>query len=136
MESNGERNRLLFVIKNRGSAHSNQVREFVMTGEGPELVDVFVGPDGVLTGSGRRQQIDRDQRDARLRVDEASRLRRHLEARTAEVEAQVATLRRQLESEVAEATRRAESLDDQLTADAGDRATRGASRSTGDDPRG
>ena len=56
-ESNGERNRLLFVIKSRGSAHSNQVREFVLTDDGAELVDVYVGPDGVLTGSARVEQI-------------------------------------------------------------------------------
>ena len=52
-ESNGERNRLLFVIKSRGSAHSNQVREFVLTDDGAELLDVYVGPNGVLTGSER-----------------------------------------------------------------------------------
>ena len=46
VESNGERNRLLFVLKSRGSAHSNQVREFVLTDHGVELVDVYVGPGG------------------------------------------------------------------------------------------
>ena len=56
-ESNGERNRLLFVIKSRGSAHSNQVREFVLTDDGAELLDVYVGPNGVLTGSERVEQI-------------------------------------------------------------------------------
>ena len=56
-ESNGERNRLLFVIKSRGSAHSNQVREFVLTDDGAELLDVYVGPNGVLTGSERIEQI-------------------------------------------------------------------------------
>ena len=59
-ESNGERNRLLFVIKSRGSAHSNQVREFLLTDEGPQLVDVYVGPDGVLTGSARIEHQERD----------------------------------------------------------------------------
>ena len=56
-ERNGERNRLLFVIKSRGSAHSNQVREFVLTDEGAELLDVYVGPNGVLTGSERVEQL-------------------------------------------------------------------------------
>ena len=65
VESDGERNRLLFVIKNRGSAHSNQVREFVLTSRGPEVVDVSVGADGVLTGSRRRQQADLDRRGSR-----------------------------------------------------------------------
>ena len=44
MESDGERNRLLFVMKSRGTAHSNQVREFVLTDHGAELLDVIVGP--------------------------------------------------------------------------------------------
>ena len=55
-ESDGERNRLLFVIKSRGSAHSNQVREFVLTDRGAELLDVYVGPQGMLTGSARVAQ--------------------------------------------------------------------------------
>ena len=59
VESNGERNRLLFVIKSRGSAHSNQVREFLLTEHGPELVDVYVGEQGVLTGSARVEHMSR-----------------------------------------------------------------------------
>ena len=55
-ESNGERNRLLFVLKSRGTAHSNQVREFVLTDHGAELVDVYVGAEGMLTGSARLAQ--------------------------------------------------------------------------------
>ena len=51
IEANGERNRLLFVLKSRGTAHSNQVREFVLTDHGIELVDVYVGAAGVLAGS-------------------------------------------------------------------------------------
>ena len=62
VESNGERNRLLFIIKSRGSAHSNQVREFLLTDEGPQLVDVYVGPEGVLTGSARIEHMERDRR--------------------------------------------------------------------------
>ena len=48
VEANGERNRLLFVLKSRGTAHSNQVREFVLTDHGVELVEVYVGAAGVL----------------------------------------------------------------------------------------
>lgn len=62
VETNGERNRLLFVIKSRGSAHSNQVREFLLTDHGPQLVDVYIGPDGVLTGSARIEHMARDRR--------------------------------------------------------------------------
>ena len=62
VEANGERNRLLFVLKSRGTAHSNQVREFVLTSHGVELVDVYVGAAGVLAGSARlaQQATERD----------------------------------------------------------------------------
>ena len=49
----GERTRALYVIKSRGMAHSNQVREFVLTDQGVRLLDVHAGPEGVLTGSAR-----------------------------------------------------------------------------------
>ena len=56
METNGERNRGIYVLKSRGMEHSNQIREFVLTRHGIELVDVCVGPSGVLTGSARKAQ--------------------------------------------------------------------------------
>lgn len=56
IESDGERNRAIYVLKSRGMAHSNQVREFVITGRGVELVDVFLGSQGVLTGRARLTQ--------------------------------------------------------------------------------
>jgi circadian clock protein KaiC len=54
IESNGERNRGLYIMKSRGMKHSNQVREFVITNEGLNLVDVYLSDDGVLTGSARK----------------------------------------------------------------------------------
>jgi len=56
IELNGERNRGLYVLKSRGMAHSNQVREFVLTADGIRLIDVYLGPEGVLTGSSRRRR--------------------------------------------------------------------------------
>jgi circadian clock protein KaiC len=53
IEHNGERNRGMYVIKSRGMSHSNQIREFVLTDKGIDLLDVYVGPSGVLTGSAR-----------------------------------------------------------------------------------
>ncbi|SDT08866.1 circadian clock protein KaiC [Nocardioides scoriae] len=101
-ESNGERNRLMFVIKSRGTSHSNQVREFVLTDDGPRLLEVYVGPQGVLTGSARLEQAGRDESAQRLRVEEQERRRRALAQRTAAVEAQIATLRAELEAEADE----------------------------------
>ena len=77
-ETNGERNRLLFVLKSRGTAHSNQVREGVLTDHGVELVDVYVGAAGVLAGSARLNQ-QAAERDEELRIaEELARRRREL----------------------------------------------------------
>jgi circadian clock protein KaiC len=56
IESNGERNRGMYVMKSRGMKHSNQVREFIITDEGLNLVEVYLGVDGVLTGSAREAE--------------------------------------------------------------------------------
>ena len=56
IECNGERNRGLYVLKSRGMAHSNQIREFVLTDHGFHLLDVYVGSSGLLTGSARVAQ--------------------------------------------------------------------------------
>jgi circadian clock protein KaiC len=101
-ESNGERNRLMFVIKSRGSAHSNQVREFVLTDHGPELVDVYVGPHGVLTGSARVEQMAHEQAQRTTGETERDQRRSELAARAAATEAQIAALRAQLDAETAE----------------------------------
>ena len=53
IEFNGERNRGLYIMKSRGMKNSNQVREFIISDKGIRLVDVFLGPEGVLTGSAR-----------------------------------------------------------------------------------
>ena len=105
VESDGERNRLLYVLKSRGSAHSNQVREFVLTDHGVELVDVYVGPAGVVTGSGRLVQ-EAQERDAELRRDEElMRRRRELRRGIVEAEAQFAVLQDDLAAARAELER-------------------------------
>jgi circadian clock protein KaiC len=109
VESNGERNRLLFVRKSRGSAHSNQVREFVLTDRGPELLDVYVGARGVLTGSARLAQQAEDRRSTTAQDEEVDRRSRVLARRGAEVDARVAVLRAELEAETAELHRFTES---------------------------
>lgn len=83
VESSGERNRVLYVIKSRGMAHSNQLREFLITSSGVSLVDVYIGTEGVLTGSARLAQTNREeleQRRAAERVDLAKRKLSRLEA--------------------------------------------------------
>jgi circadian clock protein KaiC len=105
VESDGERNRLLFVIKSRGTAHSNQVREFILTDHGAELLDVSVGPRGVLTGSARMTQVAEERAAEAERSNELERRQLNLTRRSAEVEAQIALLREQLATETAELDR-------------------------------
>jgi circadian clock protein KaiC len=100
VELDGERNRALYVLKSRGMAHSNQVREFVLTDRGIELLDVYTGPQGVLTGSPRLAQEGREKAQALARRQEAGRRQRELERKRQALEAQIAALR--LEAQAAE----------------------------------
>lgn len=99
LEQAGERNRGLYIIKSRGMKHSNQVREFVLTARGVDLVDVRLGPEGVLLGSARLADAARE-RDAALQsAHEARRKRQTLERRRKALEAQIAALRAEFEEE-------------------------------------
>ena len=80
-ESNGERNRTLFVLKSRGMTHSNQVREFRLTDNGVELLDAYIGSERVLTGTGRMVQESRDRAAAELQKREKSRRVTQLKAK-------------------------------------------------------
>jgi circadian clock protein KaiC len=110
IESDGERNRLLYVLKARGMAHSNQVREFLLTDGGVVLREVYVGTGGVLTGSARLAQEAREREAALAGRTEIERRRRDLERRRAAAEVQMATLRASVEAD-AEDLRALEALD-------------------------
>jgi circadian clock protein KaiC len=99
LEGNGEQNRVLSVQKSRGMAHSNQVREFLITDRGVELADVYVGPQGVLTGSARSAQEAKERSDGVDRQEDLDQRRANLERRRQAVEAQVAVLRREFRDE-------------------------------------
>jgi len=113
VESDGERNRVLYVLKSRGMAHSNQVREFLMTGNGVELREAYLGPAGVLTGSARLVQEARE-REEEVKVKQQSEDRqlaltrklRAAEARMAALEAQKVSAARELEALVLEGKKR------------------------------
>jgi circadian clock protein KaiC len=99
MEGNGEHNRILYVLKSRGMAHSNQIREFLLTRQGIELADVYVGPLGVLTGSARQAQEAKERSDGAARLEDLEENRTHLERRRESVEAQIAALWREFQDE-------------------------------------
>ena len=93
IESGGERNRGLSILKSRGMAHSNQIREFLLTDQGVELRDVYVGASGVLTGSARLTQVAQDQAAQTVRDQEVELRRIELERKRTTLEAQIAVLK-------------------------------------------
>jgi circadian clock protein KaiC len=99
LEGNGEHNRVLYVLKSRGMAHSNQIREFLLTSRGIELADVYVGPQGVLTGSARQAQEAKERSDGTTRQEDLEQRQVNLDRRREVVEAQTATLWREFEDE-------------------------------------
>jgi circadian clock protein KaiC len=92
-EGNGERNRVLYVLKARGMAHSNQIREFLISNRGVDLVDAYIGPSGVLTGSARAAQSAREKAEALVGQQEAGRRKRELERTRMALERQITGLR-------------------------------------------
>ncbi len=103
IESAGERNRALHILKTRGMNHSNQVREFLLTGHGIELKDVYSGSGAVLAGSARLAQEARERAEALVRQQEVDRSRREVQRRRAAMEARVAAIRAEFEAEDSEA---------------------------------
>jgi len=81
MEIGGERNRGLYILKARGIGHSNQIREFLLTKEGIDVCDVYLGQDKVLTGSARFAEEEREKAEALMRQQETERKQRELESK-------------------------------------------------------
>jgi circadian clock protein KaiC len=103
VEDNGERNRTLYVLKSRGMAHSNQVREFVLTGDGVELVNAYRGSGQVLTGTARVTQEAQERAATALRLQDHERRLRELGVKRRALEAQIAALQVEVEATTAEA---------------------------------
>src|SRR4030066_206706 len=78
IEIGGERNRGLYILKSRGMAHSNQIREFLLTDKGIDLIDVYKGGENVLTGSARAAQEARERAEETLRSEEIELKKREL----------------------------------------------------------
>jgi len=106
MPSSGERNRGLYVLKSRGMAHSNQIREFLLSSEGVGLVPVYIGPDGVLTGSARAAAEAAQAATEQGWARESAELTEALELRRRAVETEVASLWADFEAEENRSRRR------------------------------
>jgi len=104
VQNGAERTRVMHVLKSRGMAHSNQVREFLLTDRGVELRDVYVGSSGaLLTGSGRVVQEAQEKAQALVRGQEIGGRKRELERKQQALEAHIAALRAEFEVELAKA---------------------------------
>ena len=97
IELNGERNRGLYILKSRGMAHSNQIREFLLSDKGVQLTEVYLGPEGVLTGSARLSQEAKAAATAVQRSLEFQRKLAELARRQQALEAQIAVLQLQFQ---------------------------------------
>ena len=98
IEYNGERTRGLYVLKSRGMAHSNQIREFLITDKGIDLTDVYVGQGMVLTGAARKVQEMKEAAEAAVRREELERVKREMERRRLLMEAKINEIRAEYES--------------------------------------
>ena len=124
----GERNRGLYVLKSRGTAHSNQIREFLLSDNGIEVVPVVIGAEGVLTGSARIAAQSAEHAAAQGMSLESTELARALERRRETVDAHVATLRADFEAEEVLARRLIEASEQRQEAVRQDRLAQGRRR--------
>ena len=98
IEFNGERNRGLYIIKSRGMKHSNQVREFIITDRGLDLVDVYLGPEGILTGSAREARKIEEETGVALRDYAFNAKDREVVRKRKVLEAKISSLQTEFES--------------------------------------
>ncbi len=98
VENRGEINRILLVLKARGSKHSNQQREFLITDKGIDIVDVYMGEEGVMTGTSRQVQESRDELDRRKKLLDIKLQDREVARRRAALETQRAVMEAELEA--------------------------------------
>lgn len=103
IEFGGERNRGIYVLKSRGTNHSNQIREFVLTSNGIYLKPVYLGPAGVLTGSARVAQEAKEREEEAQAMDEIERRKSLAQRKKEALEAKILSLRAEIEAEELEA---------------------------------
>ncbi|NKE73321.1 circadian clock protein KaiC [Candidatus Manganitrophus noduliformans] len=128
MESGGERNRVVEVLKSRGMAHSNQIREFYFSNRGIKLLDVYLGPTGVLTGSARIAQESRERSALLAQRQEVERKRRDALRKRRGLETQISALQAELDAEEQELRRLSEEEHQRFQQVLADRAALARSR--------
>jgi circadian clock protein KaiC len=128
IELNGERNRGMYVLKSRGMAHSNQIREFLLTNRGVELNDVYVGAGGMLTGSARLAQEARETAEQLVIAQDVEQQQAALERKRHALESQIAALRAEFAANEVDAKRLIRQAELRKERLAQDRAAMGRSR--------
>jgi len=135
MESDGERNRVLYVLKSRGMAHSNQLREFLMTKNGVALRDAYLGPAGVLTGSARLAQEAREREEASRATRESEERKLALNRKLRTAEAQIMALEAEKQAAELELKAAAKDEEDQRNSVLTQRAEMARSRKVNSSPK-
>ncbi len=128
IEYNGERNRGLTVLKSRGMAHSNQVREFVMSDKGIELLDPYIGPAGVFMGSAKLAQEIKDKSELSDAKQDLAHKKRALNEKHKELEARIATLKAQYKAEENDLEKSIEQVQQNISVKSKDRDLLAAAR--------
>jgi circadian clock protein KaiC len=131
IESNGERNRGLYVLKARGMPHSNQVREFLLTDRGIDIADIYVGPGGILTGSAKAVQEEKDRVAQKALRHSADRKRLNIERKREALEAQIAAMRAEFDAEQGELNATLLQEENQESRSLSNRTASAQSRTTG-----
>jgi circadian clock protein KaiC len=98
IEQNGERNRAIYILKSRGMAHSNQIREFLISSSGIDLVDVYLGSSGVLTGSARAAQENQERDNLLAQQEMTLRQQREKDRKRLVLQAQITALQAEMEN--------------------------------------
>jgi circadian clock protein KaiC len=132
VEADGERNRLLYLLKSRGMSHSKQVREYEISDDGVHLTTPYLGPDGVLTGAARMAQEAREREADRERLEQTEQHKRRMARKRDALERQIAEMRAALDAEEDEVAKMVDHQNVRSASAASDRAAmakkRGASR--------
>jgi circadian clock protein KaiC len=131
IELNGERNRGMYVLKSRGMANSNQIREFILTSHGVELREVYVGASGVLTGSARIAQEALEYAEVLTHKHDLEQKKRELERKRKALESQIATLYANFEAEESETNKMIETEQDIINRIEQDKIEMAVSRNAG-----
>jgi circadian clock protein KaiC len=131
IELSGERNRGMYVLKSRGMAHSNQIREFILTDHGVELREAYIGASGVLTGSARMAQEANEKAEVLIRKNDVERKKRDIDRKRKALEAQIATMQIDFELEESESVKMMETEQATIKRLEQDKVEMAESRNTG-----